>query len=302
MNPRLSVLMAVFNEEEFLPRCIDSILNQTFQDFELVVIDDNSTDGSGDIILTYTDRRIKYFKNNQNLGLAKCLNIGLKKCSGQFLARIDADDYALPHRFERQVEFLTRYPEVCLVGSSYLVENDKNELDIRRQVTGYCRLKSKLFFGNNICHPSIMVNLSMIKKGDFRYEETFRYGQDYDLWVRLLLKGYVLDNIKDPLIVYSKQVPGSNPVKATITNLNFQRSLEYYIRNSFSLPTDMEVNRLFFFFKRPEELSIPMVLSIFLKISYLVFFMDKIDRLDFILRGANQLRKKLKYETKKIFV
>ncbi len=116
-KPRVTVLMSVYNGEKYLREAIDSILNQTFKDFEFLIIDDGSTDSSADIIRSYTDFRIRLIQNEKNIGLTRSLNKGLKLAKGEYIARMDVDDISLPIRFEKQVSFLDKYEDVKLVGS-----------------------------------------------------------------------------------------------------------------------------------------------------------------------------------------
>ena len=117
--PMVSVLMAVYNAEKYLTEAVESILVQTFADFEFLIIDDGSVDGSAAILEDYaeSDERVKVIHNSENLGLTKSLNIGLKLTQGKFIARIDADDVAVPERFEKQITFMDDHPDIGVCGS-----------------------------------------------------------------------------------------------------------------------------------------------------------------------------------------
>ena len=121
--PRLSVIMSVFNAGPYLRPAIDSVLAQTFRDFELVVVDDASTDNGRDIIDSYTDPRLARLYNPVNLGLSRSLNRAMAASRGELLARMDGDDISFPHRFAAQVDFLDRHPEVGVVGAAMEVRN-----------------------------------------------------------------------------------------------------------------------------------------------------------------------------------
>ncbi len=124
-NPKVSVIMSVYNGDKYLREAIESILNQTFTDFEFIIVNDGSTDNSLEIIESYDDERIKTINNKKNIGLTKSLNKALKFAKGKYIARQDADDVSLPNRFEKQVEYLDSHPEVALVGTSvYLIDEN----------------------------------------------------------------------------------------------------------------------------------------------------------------------------------
>lgn len=116
-KPAISVLMPVYNSEKYLNEAIESILNQTFVDFEFIIINDASNDNSENIIESYQDSRIKYFKNEKNLGVAKTLNKGLKLAQGKYIARMDSDDISLPERLYKQFKFMEVYNDIDVCGS-----------------------------------------------------------------------------------------------------------------------------------------------------------------------------------------
>ncbi|HKQ33129.1 MAG TPA: glycosyltransferase family A protein, partial [Thermodesulfobacteriota bacterium] len=120
MTPKVTVLMTVYNGEKFLNEAIDGILNQTFRDFEFLIINDGSTDGSREIIKSYKDPRINLVDNESNIGLTASLNRGLSLAGGEYIARQDADDISLPERLEKQISILERNPDIALLGSWYL--------------------------------------------------------------------------------------------------------------------------------------------------------------------------------------
>ena len=201
MKPKLTVLMTVFNGERYLKECIDSVLNQTFKDFEFLIIDDCSTDSSIDIINSYKDKRIRVIENQKNLSQVKSLNMGLDEASGEYVARIDQDDLMIENRLERQLDFLNKRPDIAVVGTWGEV------MDARGQVFERSRLPirqeeiigSVLFCGYFLMHPSVMFRKdSVVSAG--KYKESLSLSEDFDLWARLLLKGYKLANIPEFLI------------------------------------------------------------------------------------------------------
>ncbi len=190
--------MSVYNAEKYLRDAIESILNQTFIDFEFLIINDCSTDNSKNIILSYKDIRIKYIENEKNIGLTKSLNKGIDLAKGEFIARMDADDISMPQRFERQINFFTQNPEFALCGTSLIVMNEQNE-QISTWNYENNNLKERLFFGNYFAHSSIMAKTIVFK--EFMYNENLYAAQDYFLWSQIALK-YQVTNLSELLIKY----------------------------------------------------------------------------------------------------
>ena len=117
--PRVSVVMPAYNAEKYIGEAIDSILNQTFTDFEFIIIDDGSSDRTADIVKSYSDPRIRLLANERNSGIVASLNRGIQKATGKYIARMDADDYSRLDRIKKQVDFLDNHPEVIALGTSF---------------------------------------------------------------------------------------------------------------------------------------------------------------------------------------
>jgi glycosyltransferase involved in cell wall biosynthesis len=202
MNPETTVLMSVYNSEEFLKEAIDSILNQTYRDFEFLIINDGSNDSSEDILLSYGDCRIRLISNERNIGLAKSLNKGLKLAKGKYIARIDSDDIALPERLKKQVSFLNAHPEVGIVGTAcILIDNHNRVLGINRFPINDLQIRWVSLLTNPFAHPTVVIRRDSLIKNGLSYLESFHASQDYDLWVRLL-KFTRGANLNEPLIRY----------------------------------------------------------------------------------------------------
>ena len=200
--PVISVMMPVYNGERFLSKAIRSILRQSFEDFEFIIINDGSTDKTEEIIRSFNDPRIVYKKNGANLGLAQSFNVGIDAARGEYLARMDADDISLPNRLEKQLGFLEREPQIGIVGSSILIidESDK-EIAFHSRPEDHTNIKFSSLFSSPMYHPTVMGRMEIFKK--HRYNETFSNSEDYDLWNRLLFEaGIHFANIAEPLILY----------------------------------------------------------------------------------------------------
>jgi glycosyltransferase involved in cell wall biosynthesis len=191
--------MPVYNGATYLNEAIDSILNQTYNDFEFLIIDDGSTDGSVKIIKSYDDNRIRLVENRNNLGQSETLNKGLSLAKGKYIARMDQDDISMPERLKKQVEFMDECPNIGVCGSwiqyfgkyNYLTPLELDDDSI----------KIKLLTNQNLAHPSVMIRKSTLVKYQLNYDPTFTVAMDYDLWVRMF-EYCSFANLPEPLLKY----------------------------------------------------------------------------------------------------
>jgi len=191
-TPLVSVLMPVYNGEKYLKEAIDSILNQTYTNFEFIIINDGSTDKSEEIILSYTDTRINYISNSANIKLIKTLNVGLNAATGKYICRMDADDVSMPNRLEVQVDFMENHPEYVMTGSYVHTIDDMGE----RQTTieYYTKDEDLRFALLQYCpfiHPSVIICNDILKKNNYHYLEDYLHAEDYHLWTILAEEGKV---------------------------------------------------------------------------------------------------------------
>lgn len=186
--PRVSVILPIYNQEKYLKFAIQSILNQTYANFELLILDDASTDNSWQIIQSLKDKRIRLFKNTKNLGLSKSLNLLIQKSKGQYIARMDGDDISLPNRLGEQVVLLDQNPEIVLAGSWAKIINNNGQVigEIKKPVE-YLNIRKKILSDNPFIHSSIMFRKKIILE-EGAYNQKLIYSQDYDLWLRLVIK------------------------------------------------------------------------------------------------------------------
>jgi glycosyltransferase involved in cell wall biosynthesis len=195
--------MPVFNEQEYLSKSIESILEQTFEDFEFIIVDDSSTDASREIIEKYAseDKRIRLLCNSVNQGLAVSLNRALSESRGEFIARMDADDIAVGDRLEVQYNFLKEKPDIDLIGSSlYYIDFAGNTIAHYHAITEPEILKKLILYKNISPHPTWMFRRKIISH--LRGYRNLPASQDYDFLMRLLKVGYVVSNIDTPLLYY----------------------------------------------------------------------------------------------------
>ena len=181
---KISVLMPVYKtDEKFLREAIESILNQTFTDFEFLILDDCPEDDRENIVKSYNDPRIKYFKNEKNLGITPSRNKLIDMAQGEYLAVFDHDDISLPERFAKQVEFLDNNPEVGVVSSAFKSVSD-NKTHIYPKDSAYIKMISMSYCA--MLHPASMIRKSVLIENNIRYEEKFSPAEDYALWCRLI--------------------------------------------------------------------------------------------------------------------
>jgi len=199
MDPVVSVIVPTYNCEKYLRRSIESIINQTFKDFELIIINDGSTDDTGEILDEFCeiDKRVIILENEKIQGVASSLNRGIRKASGRYIARMDADDISEVRRFEKQVDYLENNPEVGVVGSyiQFIDDHGKsiNKWDLFSSDT---LIRYTFCFLSQLCHPSLMMRSDIID-GNTTYNQVT--AEDYDLWVRLSTKTR-FSNISEYLI------------------------------------------------------------------------------------------------------
>jgi glycosyltransferase involved in cell wall biosynthesis len=201
-SPRVSVVLPVYNGEPFLADAVNSVLEQTYRDFELIAIDGGSVDASGGILdrFAVTDSRMTVLHQPNTVMLAD-LNRGLELARGEFVARMDADDVAHPERFARQVAFLDAHPDIAVVGCAVTLIDESGERirDVEYPLTP-AAAAAFLEKGSPLAHPSVMMRRAAVLAVG-AYRPAFRYAEDYDLWVRIAER-YQIANLPDRLLFY----------------------------------------------------------------------------------------------------
>lgn len=203
MNPKISVIMSVYNGARYLKEAIDSILSQTFTDFEFLIVDDCSNDNSPQILEEYAkkDNRIRIITNEFNLGLTKNLNKMIKESKGYYIARFDCDDISLPERFTEQVQYLDEHQK-CGVVSLWadIIDGQGKYSRTIKYPTSDSDLRNALIQYNPFFHPGIMVRKEVFDSVGL-YDESWRFAQDYELYFRIAKK-YELGNVSKILLKY----------------------------------------------------------------------------------------------------
>lgn len=205
-NPTVSVIMPTYNRADVLSGAIESILNQSFKDFEFIIIDDGSTDNTAEIIQKYAEKdpRIVFLKNEKNSGIVYGLNRGLEKARGKYIARMDDDDISFFGRLERQVRAMEEHPEITLFGTklgviSYLnapIPHSSPEIEDPK------RIEIHTYFSSGIAHPTIMIRHDFLKKKGIRYSEKYQFAEDCALYKDILNAGGLISVVKEPLLKF----------------------------------------------------------------------------------------------------
>jgi hypothetical protein len=201
VTPRVSVVIPVFNGEAYLAEAVESVLEQTLEELELVAVDDGSRDASRAILEGFAraDPRVRLLANEKNLGISAALNRGWRAARAPYIARLDADDVSLPDRLARQVEFLDAHPSVAVVGGAAIIIGvTGRRTSTMRFPTASRTIHSTLLRHNCLAHPSVMLRRTALEEvGGYRLAHV----EDYDLWLRISER-FDLANLSDPLILY----------------------------------------------------------------------------------------------------
>lgn len=230
--PLVSILLPVYNCETYIGEAIESLLSQTYRNFELIIIDDGSTDCTAAILNKYSDPRIRPYQQ-PNKGLAFALNRAVQLAEGEYIARQDADDRSLPQRVERQVAFLEANPAVGVVGTwAEIWKEGKRTKRIHKHPANNAVLKFNLLFDNYFVHSSVMIRKTVFDKVGLYSTEKERQPEDYELWSRIVRdEGFKVANIPEVLLIYREVASsicrtGINPfvdrvLKMSIENLSW---------------------------------------------------------------------------------
>lgn len=233
--PRVSVILPVYNGEEFLHDSVESILNQSFDDLELIVINDGSSDGTATILDAIQDPRLRVV-HQANQGLALSLNKGIALARGEYIARQDADDVSLPDRLAKQVAYLDTHPEYALLGTwSYIQVGDVLTKRQHQHPTTNGELQIRLLFDSYFVHSSVMMRKEVvISAGLYATDPERNPPEDFDLWLRIS-RHHRIGNLSTPLLIY-REVPGS--ISRSKAELLSRRAIKIAVENLMSLVGD----------------------------------------------------------------
>lgn len=191
--------MSVFNSADTIGQAIESILDQTYKNFEFIIIDDGSLDGSVEVVKLFNDARVILISNVHNVGLTKCLNDGLAIARGKYIVRMDADDISVPERIEKQVAFMEANPEVGICGTGIRIFGDIDTVKVHPE--RHDEICVKMIYANPIAHPTVVIRRKYLRDHKLEYNANLATSQDYDLWYRSS-KLFRLANLPAPLLYY----------------------------------------------------------------------------------------------------
>ena len=272
-HPTISVIMPVYNSEKYLREAINSILCQTFKDFELIIINDGSADNSRSIIQEFQkqDTRIKLIENEKNLGISRSLNLGIDHAVGKYIARMDSDDISIKSRFSNQVKILELNPEIGFLGSSgYYIDENGKKISFYKVPTSFLEIKWGSLLCSPFIHPSVMIRKELFEKTNIRYDDTKLYVEDYDLWSKFINITKAI-NLKEPLIKYRIYSQFINKQK---NNIQQENTLKIACKNILKETKDI-------------NLSCQEIIEILLLINNHNFFNDDLNKIK--IRAINNL-------------
>lgn len=219
--PLVTVFIPVYNAEYYLKECIDSVLAQTYQKFEIVLVDDGSVDKSLEIMESYDDERIRVYQNDKNRGIPYTRNRGLKLARGKYIAFLDADDIAYPKRLELCVDFLEKHLEYRVVGGlcDYIIDGEIKKGS--RQIKSFVKQDYSALFRSPLTNSSAMIDLGFIRQHHLNYDETCFVSQDYDFFVQCIQYTSIA-RLKDKLVCY--RTGHNNITAASVKNNSEQRN------------------------------------------------------------------------------
>jgi glycosyltransferase involved in cell wall biosynthesis len=236
--PVISVILPVYNGEKYVAESIDSILNQTFTDFELIIINDGSTDNSLQVLQAYQkfDTRIRLI-TRENKGLVATLNEGIDLARGAWIARMDADDISMPQRFEKQLQWLTKTKaDIC--GSWIRFFGAENR-PVRQHPHTDAGIKAEMLFSPGFAHPTVMMKAALVKLE--RYDSAWENAEDYDLWERAVRAGWKMTNVPEVLLCYrlhEQQVSKATIVEQQQKSQKIRRRYWEFAGNSLGIKSE----------------------------------------------------------------
>lgn len=228
MNPPVvSVLMPAFNAEKYIAKAIESVLQQSFENFEFIILNDGSSDATTQIVQQFNDSRIRLINLPENQGLVKARNRLVEEAKGRYIAFLDADDIALPNRLEVQVNFLNRDSADLCGGACYSLYESSGKIKSSKERYTDADIKALLTISSPLCNPAVMGKAEMFKRHPYCIGKD--YAEDYSLWSELALAGYRFANLKEKLISYRIHDKQTSQIQNAATNAIFAKSRESYL-------------------------------------------------------------------------
>jgi len=225
-KPKVSIVMPVYNREKYVAFAIESILNQSFRNFEFIIVNDGSSDKTSEILSSYIDTRIKIINNDQNKGIVFSRNIGIKNAIGEYISMFDSDDIALPNKLELQIKFLEKKSDFAMVGSwvKMIDENDKLLKTKWKLTASYKKIPAILLFRNYFVQSTVLLRQNCIPKA--LYTKDFDIVEDYKMWFDISIK-YKVANLQNYLVLY--RIHSGNISDNNEKHINNEKKLFNYI-------------------------------------------------------------------------
>ncbi|RKR06951.1 glycosyl transferase family 2 [Kushneria sinocarnis] len=242
MAPTVTVLMPAYNRADVIPWAIDSVLRQTLDDFELLIVDDASTDSTASVVEGYTDPRIRLIRQTGNQGPARTRNHGLELARGRYIAILDSDDQAVPSRLARQVAFLEQHPDIGEVGGWIrAIDATGRRGRLKRMPTDSRRIRAQMPWRCGIAHTTVMIRTELARQ--LRYDEAFELSQDIDLHVRLLAS-HEIANI--PAVMTCKRTHATQISRNSDKAARYKKIIQRRLLEQLGLePSEKELDRHF---------------------------------------------------------
>lgn len=293
--PKISAVMALYNTPySFLQATIESILSQTFVNFELIIIDDASQLRYDKFLEHFRDDRIKYFKLETNAGPGHARNEGIKKAVGQYIAIVDSDDIYLPRRFEAQVSFLDANSDISLLSCAFKHSNNGK---ISSVIENNEDIKVAMLFNSPLSNPAVMFRKNIFAEKNLFYPENINFAEDYQLWIEAMLAGIKIANINEVLMIYTRRENQLSKTKSgeqiTILKGLYKKILEHLKMEISQDEVDLNYN---IYLENYNAINIEEVINWFDKIikhnKLFQLFDEKklIDKKELILAGINKFQ------------
>lgn len=274
-RPIVTVLLPAFNAEKYIRESIDSILNQAFTDFELLIINDGSTDKTEEIILSYNDPRIRYYKNETNLKLIKSLNKGIDLARGKYIARMDADDISLPNRLKEQVEFMENHRDIAACSSLMYLMTEKN-------IKQWDYYPAKTSIGCNFCsiyrtplaHPAAFFKTEILKKYKYSDNRDSMHIEAFVLWGDLALNNEKMYVIQKYLVKYRQNKESVSWKYMDIALSNHSKRVQIMLKKMVNINISYELCYSFFAYKSISLKELDNIINIIIS-SYYSFIKNK---------------------------
>ncbi len=254
-TPLVTVLMPVYNTDRYLQQAMDSVLNQSFSDFEFLIIDDGSTDKSLDIIKSFKDKRIRLVRNEENIKLIATLNKGIDISLGKYICRADADDICFPTRIEKQFNFMEENPDyaACSSGVEIFYENSETRFNIiYKKETDDIRIRT--LYQNHFVHPSSFIRKDFINERNLRFNKHFIHSEDYYFFVKLSEIGK-LYNVDEVLVSVRKHLNNVSVLNSDVQDRNSINVIKYQLKKIGIDPDAIDYELYFRFFYASFDLS-----------------------------------------------